>query len=250
MHEKTLFEVVSAKPPATPVVPEAEKQTQQGAVLLSGLVSVFADLLAQQTADAMSRRLPPSESSPSKTAMDALSGDLGQIKQVLAERLPRLAGLDELHMQHSKLLEGFWNQQIQALFLGLVPVLDRIDERLGVLDRIITPDPAIEALIDETARLLKASKAELLALLATQGIEPFLTATTEFSGQFHQAVGFIECDHQSRNGTIAKRLRPGYRTTSNRIVRHELVAVFHYSLAPETSLKGEESHVNSKRGGL
>jgi len=160
-----------------------------------------------------------------RDGLESVREEIRQIRETLGERLPKMAGLDELHAQHTRLLEDFWSRQVDTLFQGLVPILDRIEGRLWALNTRVPEETDYKSLPSEVAKFVKGIKVELLALLATHGIEPFTTGDDSFSGKWHQAVRFVKTNESSLEGAIVKRLRCGYRS-NGRIIRQELVEVY------------------------
>jgi len=163
-----------------------------------------------------------------QNGLQSLESEIRQIRVTLGERLPRMSGLDELLNQHSKLLEDSWSQRVKDLFRGVVPILDRIEGRLYVLKERLVPQAVSRSPIVELSGFIKGIKLELLALLASQGIEPFITNDEDFSGKNHNAVKLIEAHSKSIDGKIAKRLHPGYRREGITL-RRELVEVYRYT---------------------
>lgn len=156
--------------------------------------------------------------------LENLEGAIGEISTALRDRLPKMAGLDELHEQHAKLVSGFFEQQCEAVYGSLIPVLDRLDARMAALE-FFDVEKSVEELLTETARLLKGAKVEMLTALASYGLEPFQTRGTRFVPASQQAVSMLKCECASRDGCIARRLRPGYRH-GNKVIRPELVEVY------------------------
>jgi molecular chaperone GrpE len=157
-----------------------------------------------------------------------LSTDVAEVRKNLSEKLPAMAGLDDLLKQHAKLDEDAFSRQVETLFRGLVPILDRIDGRLRALSDKPTPDTNPAEVVSSGSKFIKGIKIELLALLAAQGIEPFTTGHTSFSGKHHHAVKSISTDLAHRDAKIAKQLKPGY-SRDGRVIRHELVEVFRFN---------------------
>ena len=60
--------------------------------------------------------------------------------------------------------------------------------------------------------------------------KPFRSPGEDFSGTRQQAANLVPSDEPSRDGLIAKRLRPGY-ARNGKALRPELVEVFKYGLS-------------------
>ncbi len=210
----------------------AESQRKQSRDQTAVALESFCNALVKQAASETAAELEKANKSNGELALfqarlDKLETIAESIRNVLSERLPKMSGLDDLHRQHAKLLDDFWSRQVESLFRGIVPVLDHIDGRLWALETKPIPSADSDTVVSEVSKFIRGIKVELLALLASHGIEPFHTGDATFSGKHHQAVKFIKANEASLNGVIARRLRPGYRS-DDRVIRQELVEAYQF----------------------
>ena len=161
-----------------------------------------------------------------ETKLTAAGADTSRVLGLLAERLPTMAGLDELIQQHSRLLEGFLNESVVRLFRAIIPVIDRLDSSAREFSDLNQHIPPSDFVL-ELQHLLDGVRTELLAVLASHGIEPFASGENLFTGKQHQAVGFVPCEDSARDGTICRVVKRGYRHDGV-VLRPEVVEVYQY----------------------
>lgn len=159
-----------------------------------------------------------------------LTEQLGVIQSELKRLKTDEQVLSDLRDRHSVLYERHHEREVlRPLFLAVVGILDRCGETTANLEKWLarhagkSSTPAYKA----TRRLLdarRADQAELEGLLAGFGVESFQQERDEFDPSTQKAVRRVETDAEQLHGTIAERLRPGYRR-SDLIVRQEYVSV-------------------------
>jgi len=174
----------------------------------------------------------------------ALRGMIGPIEQELRQCAADQRLLEQMHEQLRSLSEQFHEREvIRPLALGLISLLERCtDQERHAGETLRLAKATGQSSIEKAARYLRdsrrADRVDLENLLTALAVEPFTEAGLEFVPSTQSCVDRVALPSAHLKGTVARRLRPGYRR-HGKAIRSELVSV--YAVPSAAIKKGEPS---------
>lgn len=176
---------------------------------------------------------------------DAILKDVQSAVAELAAAIRSHTAMDQAHREllehHRNLSEQFYQREVlQPVFLTLIGIVDRCHEqedacKTRLKERGDSPRAPIWRCLKSARR---ADRVDLENMLATFGVEPFQTTSSEFDPTVQHCSKQIAVSDKARNGKIAGRHRLGYRR-NDQIIRPESVSVCVYRDSSNPNHEGE-----------
>ena len=138
-----------------------------------------------------------------------------EVKQAKEQSLRTLAEIDNTKKRLHREKEEFAKYAAEAMVLGLLPIVDSLDQALVAVDQQSDPQAVIKG--------VHLIYRQLLGLLEKEGVKRIPTVGERFDPHKHEAVAQVETDGTPED-TVMEEIQVGY-TMFGKVIRPAIVKV-------------------------
>ena len=138
-----------------------------------------------------------------------------EVKQAKEQSLRTLAEIDNTKKRLHREKEEFAKYAAEAMVLGLLPIVDSLDQALVAVDQQSDPQAVIKG--------VHLIYRQLLGLLEKEGVKRIPTVGERFDPHKHEAVAHVETDGKP-DDTVMEEIQVGY-TMHGKVIRPAIVKV-------------------------
>jgi len=189
--------------------------------------------IRQETAEAKAREQAHVET------LGRIQEELGEMRQEMTRLKTDEQVFAEMHERNRELSEAFHERNVmEPVFLSLIGMADRAAGLVEEAEhankaKAYSGSPLALGAIRSLCDAREADIVELQELLASFGVEHFVSANDMFDARIQRCISRVECRDPLQDGQIAESLRPGYRR-NGKVIRPECVSVYVFSDANVT----------------
>ena len=138
--------------------------------------------------------------------------------------------IDSLHNELQLYKNDLIKKHVQSLIMDVIKVIDDIRK----LSEHYRTCPSEEIEVEKLLGIFDRIPSDLEDIFFYQGVTPYQCKGNDFDPKLQRVLKNIETSNQSKDKTVAERIRPGYEW-EGKILRPEIVAVYLYK---EPSVEG------------